>query len=127
MVLIMSWEDINALSFEDAGLTTEVVEAVGNITARGSITNLCSQARAVLTASKVTYLQCNHHVGIIKAGDTPVGALGKIYSAMPDSLMRGSNTEQMVSALWRMSHYVSMHVVLHSIFPEVGVPASQHE
>ena len=126
MVLIMSREDINALSFEDAGLSTEIVEAVSNVTPRGGVTNLSSQARAILTASKVTYLQTNHHVGVVKVGDPPVGALGKIYQAMPDSPMKGSNTEQMVSAMWRMSHYISTHVVLNSIFPEVGIAATQH-
>ncbi len=126
LVLIMSWEDVNALSFEDPGLTSEIVEAVGNVTARGAVTNLASQARAVITSSKVTFLQTNHHVGVVKQGDPPMGALGKIYQAMPDGLTRGSNTEQMVSTMWRIAHYASTHVVLHSIFPEIGLPPNQH-
>ena len=40
--------------------------------------------------------------------------------------MRGSNTEQMVSTMWRMARTVSTHVVLNSIFPEIGLPPSQH-
>ena len=28
--------------------------------------------------------------------------------------------------MWRMSHYISTHVVLNSIFPEVGIAATQH-
>ena len=111
LVLTMSWEDPNCLSYEDPGLTSEQIEAVAAVTARGAVTNLCSQARVVMTASKVTYMQCNHHTGVIRSGEGPTGALGKIHQAMPDGLLRGSNTEQITSTMWRIAHYASTHKV----------------
>ena len=38
--------------------------------------------RAILTVTKVTCVQTNHHTGTLQSGEPPVGALGKVLGSM---------------------------------------------
>lgn len=38
--------------------------------------------RAILTGTKVTCVQTNHHTGTLQSGEPPVGALGKVLGSM---------------------------------------------
>ena len=76
----------------------------------------------MMTATKMTLMQTNHHAGVINPGNPPSrGALGKVFAAMDEGAVRQNNGPRPSGGLGIIYIYICTHIVLASIFPEIGI------